>query len=98
MDTEIALAGLDYCAVAFINDVLTWSEPPEQHEKDVAAVLDMLQSCGPRAHPDKSIVGADVIENLGHNLSTVGISPHQVAATMALKPFRLVTDHQPLFS
>ena len=61
MDTELALAGLDHCAVAFIDDVLIWSGSPEQHEKDVAAVLDMLQACGLRAHPDKSIFGADVL-------------------------------------
>ncbi len=49
-------------------------------------MLDMLQSCGLRAHPDKSIFGADVIEYLGHNLSPAGISPHaaKVSAILAL--------------
>lgn len=37
MDTGVALAGLDHCDIAFIDDVLIWSESPEQHEKDVAA-------------------------------------------------------------
>ena len=94
MDTEIALAGLDNCAIAFIDDVLIWSESPDQHVKDVAAVLDMLHGCGLRAHPDKSIFGADVIEYLGHNLSTFGISPHQakVAAIMALPPPKNVSE------
>lgn len=38
---------------------------------------DMLHGCGLRAYPDKSIFGPDVIEDLGHNLSMLGISPHQ---------------------
>ena len=94
MDTELALAELDHCAVAFIDDVLIWSETPEQHVKDVGAVLDMLRGCGLRAHPDKSIFGADVIEYLGHNLSPHGISPHhaKVAAIAALKPPKNVSE------
>ncbi|PNH10576.1 Retrovirus-related Pol polyprotein from transposon [Tetrabaena socialis] len=94
MDYEISKSKLDHCAISFIDDVLIWSDTPEQHEKDVAAVLDMLHACGPRAHPDKSIFGADVIEYLGHNLSTFGISPHQakVAAIMALQPPKNVSE------
>lgn len=67
MDTEIALAGLERYAVAFMNDVPISSDTLEHHEKDVAAVLDMLQTCGLRTHLNKSIFGADVIECLGHN-------------------------------
>ena len=94
MDYEIAKAGLDSCAVAFVDDVLIYSATPEEHIKHVAAVLDMLHACGLRAHPDKSIFGADVIEYLGQNLSAEGISPHhaKVAAIMALKPPRNVSE------
>lgn len=54
----------------------------------------MLQKCGLRAHPDKSIFWADVIEYLGHNLSTHGISPHhaKVAGIMALQPPKNVAE------
>ncbi|PNH01097.1 Retrovirus-related Pol polyprotein from transposon [Tetrabaena socialis] len=92
MDYEISKAKLDHCAISFIDDVLIWSDT--QHEKDVATVLDMLHSCGLRAHPDKSIFAADVIEYLGHNLSTFGISPHQakVAAIMGLQPPKNVSE------
>ena len=60
----------------------------------VAAVLSALAAAGLRAHPDKSIFGADVIEYLGHNLSTFGINPHQakVAAIMALPPPKNVSE------
>ncbi|GIL94242.1 hypothetical protein Vretimale_493, partial [Volvox reticuliferus] len=94
MDYELAKAGLDDISVAFIDDVLIWSETPEQHVRDVERVLDALSACGLRAHPDKSIFGADVIEYLGHNLSPFGISPHQakVAAIMALQPPKNVSE------
>lgn len=75
MDTELALEGLDHC---FIDGTLIWSDSPEQHEKNIAAALDMLQACGLRAHLDKSIFGADVVDYLGRNLSMFGISPYQV--------------------
>ncbi len=72
---------------------LPYSDSPEEHVTHVAAVLEMLHACGIRAHPDKSIFGADVIEYLGHNLSANGISPHyaKVSAIMALKPPRNVS-------
>lgn len=94
VDTEIVLAGLDHCTAAFIDDVLIWSETPEQHEKDVATILDILQASGLRAHPDKSIFGAEIIEYLGQNPRTFSISPHQAkgAATMALKPPKNVAE------
>ncbi|KXZ41422.1 hypothetical protein GPECTOR_476g406 [Gonium pectorale] len=94
MDYELGKANLSHCAVSFIDDVLIFSETPEEHVQHVAAVLDMLHSCGLRAHPDKSIFGADVIEYLGHNLSSQGISPHhaKVAAILALHPPRNVAE------
>ncbi|GLI63712.1 hypothetical protein VaNZ11_006741 [Volvox africanus] len=72
MDYELVKAGLDEVSVAFIDDVLIWSETPEQHVRDVERVLDALHACGLRAHPDKLIFGADLIEYLGHNLSPTG--------------------------
>lgn len=85
--TKIALAGSDHCSIAFIDDVLIWSEFLDQHG-NVTTMLDMLQACGLCAHPDKSMLGADVIEYVGHNLNTFGISPHQskVTVIIALKP------------
>lgn len=52
MDTDYALTGVGHCAIAFTHDVLIWSDSPEQHMKDVGAVLNILQSCGLRAHPE----------------------------------------------
>ncbi|KXZ57062.1 hypothetical protein GPECTOR_5000g1289 [Gonium pectorale] len=94
MDYEIGKAGLTHCAVSFVDDVLIISETPQEHVQHVAAVLDMLHAAGLRAHPDKSIFGADVIEYLGHTLTDQGISPHhaKVAAILALQPPRNVAE------
>ena len=94
MDYELAQGGLDHCARAYVDDVLIFSDTPQEHVQHVAAVLDVLHSCGLRAHPDKSIFGADVLEYLGHNLSANGISPHhaKVSAILAMKPPRNVSE------
>lgn len=94
MDHELRRAGLDHCAISFIDDVLIATETAEEHVIAVGKVLDALSACGLRAHPDKSIFGADVVEYLGHNLSTFGISPHhaKVAAILALSPPKNVSE------
>lgn len=92
--TEFALAGLDHCAMAFIDDVLIWSDSAEQYER----MSPWYSTCcndavfGPnRINPS---LAQGVIKNLGHNFSTFGISPHQakVAAIMALKPPKIVSE------
>jgi hypothetical protein len=87
LDYEIAKAGLGHCAMAFIDDVCIHSPSPEQHVKDVAAVLDMLLSCGLRVHPEKSVFGAQVVQYLGHNVSADGLTP-QEAKIQAVKELR----------
>ena len=86
MDTEIVAAGLSGCCVCFVDDLVVYSDTPEQHLQHLQQVLDMLRSCGLRVHPDKSIFFADHIEFLGHNVSKHGLSPHEakVAAIRAL--------------
>jgi hypothetical protein len=91
MDCELAAANLTGCAISFIDDLLIHSQTAEQHVKDVAAVLDMLQKVGLRAHPDKSIFAASVIEYLGHNVSHHGLSPHQ-AKVSAIRALRAPTN------
>ncbi|KAJ9513219.1 hypothetical protein QJQ45_029518 [Haematococcus lacustris] len=86
MDRCIADAGLTHCCKAYIDDLLIHSTSTEQHLADVAAALRMLQANGLKAHPDKSLFGADVVEYLGHNVSSHGLSPTEakVAAVTAL--------------
>ncbi len=78
LDVEIGRAGLEGCAASFVDDLIIHSATVEQHIKDVAAVLQVLQDCGLRAHQDKSAFGASVLEYLGHNLYVDGLSPNEV--------------------
>ena len=86
METLITRAGLTHCALAFVDDLLIHSATAEAHIQDVDKVMDMLLSCGLRAHPDKSVFGADTVEYLGHLVSSYGLHPTQakVAAILNL--------------
>jgi site-specific DNA-cytosine methylase len=77
MDTVLGEAGLAGFAAAFIDDVVVWSDTPEEHVQRVRAVLEALQAAGLRAHPDKSIFMAEGVEYLGHVVSPRGLTPHQ---------------------
>ena len=91
MDYEIQKAGLQHCALCFVDDILIYSKTPEQHIKDVEAVLRMLKSCGLRAHPDKSVFGGALIEFLGFNIGRFGLSPH-AAKTAAIRALPAPTN------
>jgi hypothetical protein len=86
MDYEIAKAGLEYCCACYIDDILVFSKTPEQHLVDLEKVLQMLEGCGLKAHPEKSLFAGPVVEYLGHNVSGYGISPMKakVAAIEAM--------------
>ena len=75
MDHCLGAAGLSHCAFAYVDDVLIHSPNPEQHIKDVCAVLDAMHKDGLKAHPEKCILGTDVIPFLGHNVSAWGLTP-----------------------
>jgi hypothetical protein len=46
-------------SAAFVDDVLVWSDTPEEHVQHVQAVLEALSAVGLKAHPDKSIFMAE---------------------------------------
>ena len=75
MDTVLGDAGLRENAGAFVDDVLVWSDTPEQHVQHVKAVLEAMHGVGLRAHPDKSIFMAEGVEYLGHVVSPLGLQP-----------------------
>jgi len=91
IDSELAAAGLTHCCVGFIDDLAIGSETAEQHVRDVERVLDMLAKVGLRAHPDKSVFGACVLEYLGHNVSHQALTPHQ-AKVSAIRALRAPTN------
>ena len=51
----------------------------------------MLANVNLRAHPDKSIFGADKLEYLGHNISAAGLTPHE-AKVAAIRQLRAPTN------
>ncbi len=87
MDSIIFTDGLsDFCC-CYIDDILIFSDTVEEHEKHVKLVLQALYKYNLRAHPDKSIFMAPVMEFLGFNVNGVGITPMEakVAAIKSLK-------------
>ena len=87
MDHHIRQAGLDYCCVVFVDDLVVFSQTAEDHVRDLARVVAMLQSINLKLHPDKTVLCADVVEFLGHMVSADGLRPMEakVAAIRALK-------------
>ena len=77
MDRAIQDAGLSHCCRVYIDDVLVHSANPADHLKHLATVFDMLEANGLKAHPDKSIFAAEIIEFLGHDVSHYGLSPSE---------------------
>jgi hypothetical protein len=77
MDYEIGRAGLMGFTCTYIDDILVFSDTAEEHEQHVKKVLESLHAVGLKAHPEKSIFGASVVEFLGHNVSMYGLTPHE---------------------
>jgi RNase H-like domain found in reverse transcriptase/Reverse transcriptase (RNA-dependent DNA polymerase)/Integrase zinc binding domain/PHD-finger/Integrase core domain/C-5 cytosine-specific DNA methylase len=87
LDFELQRHGCTEFAYAYIDDLIIASDTWEEHVQHVEKVLLMLQSCGMKIHPSKSIFGSDVLEYLGHNVvGRHGITMNQakVAALKAL--------------
>ena len=91
LDTEIAGKGLQDCCVCFIDDLLIYSNSADEHAQHVGQVLDMLSGCGLRAHPEKSVFGAAVVEYLGHNVSKHGMTPAE-AKVLAIRELKVPTN------
>jgi hypothetical protein len=51
--------------MAFVDDLLIFSNSMEEHVSHVRSVLQRLQACGLKADPDKSLFGTDCVEYLG---------------------------------
>jgi hypothetical protein len=77
MDSAIALFGLTKFAVVYIDDILIHSRTFGEHLDHLNLVFAMLKSINMKAHPEKSIFGAAVLEFLGHNVSHYGMFPSE---------------------
>ena len=96
MDREIGQSRLSHCATAYVDDILIWSATAPHHIEDVRSVLLMLRNCGLRAHPQESLVCADVIEFIEIFVSLFGVSPVEakVQAVRALRTPSTVKELQ----
>ena len=75
MATAIAEAGLEHCCDCWVDDVIIFSRDYESHIQHITAVLNMLLANGLRAHPAKSLFGAESVSFVGHVVSAAGLHP-----------------------
>ena len=97
MDHLLGAASLSHCAFAYVDDVLVHSPTPEQHIIDVSAVLDAMGRNGMKAHPEKCIIGTDVIFKIQALLELK--APDTISALRSvLGLFRYYAVYSPNFS
>ncbi len=60
---------------AYIDDLLIFSENPEQHQSHVRQVLERLSKNGLRIHPTKCEFAQSSVEFLGYSVQAQGIKP-----------------------
>lgn len=77
MDHEIGKSNLTEEVCCFVDDLLIHSPTMESHLTALDKTLKMLNNCGLRAHPEKSVFAASFVEFLGHTVSAYGMSPHE---------------------
>ena len=65
MDHEICKAGLQKNCASFVDDILIHSKTADEHLKHLKQMLEVLERCGLKAHPDKTVISANVVEFLG---------------------------------
>ena len=87
MDTILAMAGLQEFATCYVDDIVIYSDTADEHIIHVCLVLVALFKNNLKAHPNKSIFVAPVMEFLGFQVNGVRITPidAKVAAIRDLK-------------
>eukprot|EP00854_Cymbomonas_tetramitiformis_P034215 gene34215-biopygen20777 len=72
MDYELLV--LTHCKLAYMDDIVVYSDTVEQHIKDVEAVLRTLRDAGIRLHSGKSTFGSATVDFLGFRIghNTIG--------------------------
>ena len=65
---------LDVCTVSYLDDILIYSNNPEEHKKHVREVLRRLRNNGLYARLEKCQFHTDSVEYLGFRLSPEGLS------------------------
>ena len=81
------LAGLSF-AIAYLDDIIIFSETPEEHLKHIRIVLDRLQQANLKMKRSKCSFFKKELHYLGHLITTNGLKPQpeKVKAISELKP------------
>ena len=81
------LQGLDF-AISYLDDIIIFSETPEEHLKHIRIVLKRLQAANLKMKKSKCSFFKKELHYLGHLLTTEGIKPQpeKVKAISELKP------------
>ena len=81
------LHGLDF-AISYLDDIIIFSETPEEHFKHIRIVLKKLQAANLKMKKSKCSFFKKELHYLGHLLTTEGIKPQpeKVKAISELKP------------
>ena len=61
--------------LSYFDDVVVYGSTPEEHWKNLRAVMAKLQDCGLRLNADKCALGMCELKFLGHVISAEGIKP-----------------------
>jgi hypothetical protein len=87
---------LDVCVIAYLNDILVYSDDAKTHSEHVCEVLSCLRKHGLYAAPDKCSFHATTMEYLGFILSPEGLNmdPMKVNAITDWPEPRKVKDIQ----
>ena len=59
----------------YIDDIIVWSSSVEEHEENVACVLEALRTAKLYCNVNKSTLFATEVSFLGHRISSAGIHP-----------------------
>eukprot|EP00854_Cymbomonas_tetramitiformis_P011497 gene11497-biopygen11805 len=83
---DYALRALTHCTVAYVDDIVVYSNTAEQHLKDVEAVLRTLWDAGIRLHSGKSTFGSSTVDFLGFRIghNTIGAQDAKCKAIQEL--------------
>jgi hypothetical protein len=93
---NILMPFLDITCICYLDDILIYSARPEDHEKDVKAVMQVLQDTNLRVKLSKCRFGVQEVTFLGYVISTEGIKmdPAKIAPILEWNTPTCVKDVQ----
>ena len=83
------LNGLNYCASAYLDDVVIWSKTFKHHLRDLQAVFNRIRQANMKLKRNKCEFFKDELEYLGHIVTNKGelkVNPNKVKVIAELKP------------